>query len=58
MTVSSVQTVMTALVASGYLDGTTKDQLLRSGIKDVLRKPFRMREILAAIRSVMADDRA
>jgi PAS domain S-box-containing protein len=41
------------LVASGYLDGTTKAQLLRLGIRDVLSKPFKMREIHTAIRKAL-----
>jgi PAS domain S-box-containing protein len=41
------------VVSSGYLDGTTKENLLRMGIKNVLIKPFKMGEIDGAIRSIL-----
>jgi PAS domain S-box-containing protein len=41
------------MVSSGYLDGTTKENLLRMGIKRVLIKPFKMEDIHAAIASVL-----
>jgi CheY-like chemotaxis protein len=42
------------VVSSGYLDGTTKNELLAMGIKDVLTKPFKIQDINAAIRAVLA----
>jgi PAS domain S-box-containing protein len=43
------------MVSSGYLDGITKDHFLQMGIKDVLTKPFKLREIQHAINRVMSD---
>jgi CheY-like chemotaxis protein len=41
------------LVSSGYLDSTTKNELLKMGIKDVLTKPFKMQDIRAAIKKAL-----
>jgi PAS domain S-box-containing protein len=41
------------LVSSGYLDGTTKNDLLEMGIKDVLTKPFKMQDISASIKNAL-----
>jgi PAS domain S-box-containing protein len=42
------------IVSSGYLDGTTKNELLAMGIKDVLTKPFKIQDINNAIRTALA----
>ena len=42
------------IVSSGYLDGTTKNDLLKMGIKDVLTKPFKIQEINAAVRKALS----
>ncbi|HLP15220.1 MAG TPA: PAS domain S-box protein [Bacteroidota bacterium] len=41
------------VVSSGYLDGTTKSDLLSMGIKDVLTKPFKMQDIRNAIEKAL-----
>ncbi len=41
------------VVSSGYLDGMTKDHLLELGIRDVLTKPFKLRDVQTAIHSVL-----
>ncbi len=37
------------MVSSGYLDGTTKENLLKLGIKDVITKPSKLQDIQKAI---------
>jgi len=41
------------IVSSGYLDGSTKADLMDSGVKDVLTKPYKFEEILRVIREVL-----
>jgi len=41
------------VVSSGYLDGTTKEHLLELGIRDVLTKPFKLRDVQTAIHAVL-----
>jgi PAS domain S-box-containing protein len=42
------------IVSSGYLDGTTKAELLRMGVKDVLTKPVKMNEIQMSIDALLS----
>jgi len=42
------------IVASGYLDGFTKEHLLAMGIRDVLTKPSKLRDTHAAIRAALS----
>jgi FixJ family two-component response regulator len=44
---------VSVLVSSGYLDGTTKDYLLKLGIKDVLTKPSKLQDIQKAITAAL-----
>jgi PAS domain S-box-containing protein len=37
--------VLPVIISSGYLDGTTRDELMAKGIVDVMTKPYRLREI-------------
>jgi PAS domain S-box-containing protein len=46
------------IVSSGYLDGTTKNDLLAMGIEDVLTKPFKIQDINAAVNAAMSSRRA
>jgi two-component system, cell cycle sensor histidine kinase and response regulator CckA len=46
---------VSVVVTSGYLDGTTKEQLLNMGIRDVLSKPFKMDDIRRAMRAVLGN---
>jgi signal transduction histidine kinase/CheY-like chemotaxis protein len=48
-----IDPMVPVIVSSGYLDGTTKESLLQMGIRAVLTKPFRIREIPAVIHSVL-----
>jgi nitrogen-specific signal transduction histidine kinase/CheY-like chemotaxis protein len=41
------------IVSSGFLDSSTKSDLLRKGIKDVLTKPYKFDSIFAIIRKVI-----
>ena len=41
------------IVSSGFLDTSTRSELLRSGIKDVLTKPYRFDTIFATIRRII-----
>jgi CheY-like chemotaxis protein len=41
------------MVSSGYLDGITKEHLIRMGIRDVLTKPAKLQDIQQAIRRVI-----
>ena len=41
------------IVSSGFLDTSTRSELLRSGIKDVLAKPYRFDTIFATIRRII-----
>ncbi len=41
------------MVASGYLDGFTKEHLLAMGIRDVLTKPSKLKDTHAAIRTAL-----
>ncbi|MGE5313369.1 MAG: PAS domain S-box protein [Acidobacteriota bacterium] len=43
------------MVSSGYLDGTTKHDLLSMGFVSVLTKPFMLKEIRESIRKTLAD---
>jgi PAS domain S-box-containing protein len=43
------------IVSSGYLDGTTRNDLLDMGIETVLTKPFKMQDIQKAVRSVLGN---
>ncbi len=41
------------IISSGYLDNSTRSDLLRKGIKDVLTKPYRFDMIFTAIRRIL-----
>jgi DNA-binding NtrC family response regulator len=41
------------LVSSGYLDGISKDALMKMGVLDVLTKPFRLDQIRMTIQSAV-----
>jgi PAS domain S-box-containing protein len=43
------------IVSSGYLDGSTKADLLGIGVKDVLTKPYKFEEIRRVIRETLKD---
>jgi DNA-binding NtrC family response regulator len=38
------------LLASGYLDANQKSEILNSGIKGFLQKPYRLQDVLKAVR--------
>jgi PAS domain S-box-containing protein len=42
------------IVSSGYLDGTTRNDLLGIGVKEILAKPVKIHSLQSAIRSVMS----
>jgi PAS domain S-box-containing protein len=44
------------IISSGFLDSSTKSDLLRRGIKDVLTKPYRFDMILATVRRVIDNE--
>jgi CheY-like chemotaxis protein len=48
-----INAAVKVVVSSGYLDGTTRENLLRMGIRQVLIKPFKMNDIQTAIRSAL-----
>ncbi len=41
------------IVSSGFLDNSTRSELLRKGIKDVLTKPYKFEQILSTVRKVL-----
>jgi PAS domain S-box-containing protein len=41
------------IVSSGYLDGTSKKELLKIGVKDVLTKPVKIHDLHTAIEAVL-----
>jgi CheY-like chemotaxis protein len=41
------------IVSSGYLDGTTKNDLLEMGVGNVLTKPFKMQDIKEAVQTAL-----
>jgi PAS domain S-box-containing protein len=45
----SINPDVTVIVSSGYLDGTTRNDLLTMGILKVLTKPFKMQDIQQAV---------
>jgi PAS domain S-box-containing protein len=42
------------IVSSGYLDGSTKTDLLHIGVKDVLTKPYKFEDIRRVVRETIA----
>ncbi|MFZ4621237.1 MAG: PAS domain S-box protein [Bacteroidota bacterium] len=44
------------IVSSGYLDNSTRSDLLRKGIKDVLTKPYRFDLIFTTIRRILDNE--
>jgi DNA-binding NtrC family response regulator len=44
------------IVSSGFLDSSTRSDLLRQGIKDVLTKPYKFDAIFATVRRVIESD--
>ncbi len=44
------------IVSSGFLDNSTKSQLLRKGIKDVLTKPYKFDLIFSTIRRTLENE--
>ncbi len=45
------------IVASGYVEPTTRERLRESGIRTFLNKPFKMEEIHAAVQNELEEDR-
>lgn len=41
------------IISSGFLDNSTRSDLLRKGIKDVLTKPYRFDMIFSTIRRIL-----
>ena len=41
------------IISSGFLDSSTRSDMLRKGIKDVLTKPYRFDQIFTTIRRVI-----
>jgi PAS domain S-box-containing protein len=50
----SIDPEVKVIVSSGYLDGTTKSELLNLGVKAVLTKPVKVQDLQAAIRTVLS----
>jgi DNA-binding NtrC family response regulator len=42
-----------ALLASGYIDPDQKSEILKSGVMNFLHKPYKMEEVLKAIRETL-----
>jgi DNA-binding NarL/FixJ family response regulator len=42
-----------ALLASGYLDPGQKSEILKSGVRGFIQKPYKMGEVLKAIREAL-----
>ena len=48
-----IRTSVRALLASGYLDPGQKSEVLKSGIKGFIQKPYKMEDVLKAIRDTL-----
>jgi two-component system, cell cycle sensor histidine kinase and response regulator CckA len=44
------------IASSGYLDGTTKNNLRALGFMEILTKPYKLQEILSVIQSLLAEE--
>jgi len=42
-----------ALFASGYLEPSPRSEILKSGMSDILNKPYHIKEILKAVRETL-----
>jgi CheY-like chemotaxis protein len=47
-----------ALLASGYIDPGQKSEVLKSGVRGFIQKPYRMEQVLKAIRETLDDKSA
>jgi two-component system, cell cycle sensor histidine kinase and response regulator CckA len=45
------------IASSGYLDGTTKNNLRILGFKEILTKPYKLQEILSVIQFLLTEER-
>jgi CheY-like chemotaxis protein len=48
-----IDPTLKVIITSGYLNGFARSQLLQMGVKNVLTKPYRMREIKRIVRAVL-----
>lgn len=51
-----IDPTLKVIITSGFLDGSTRSQLFEMGVKDVLTKPYRMREIKRVVRTILNGD--
>ena len=47
---------MKVLIASGYSDGGSREELIRAGATELVAKPFHMTELLKVLRNVLDED--
>lgn len=52
----SMNSNVKVVVSSGFLDSSTRSELLRKGIKDVLTKPYKFDMIFSTVRRVIESD--
>jgi two-component system, cell cycle sensor histidine kinase and response regulator CckA len=50
--IRTIDETVNVIACSGYLDGTTKKELQQLGFREILTKPYKFQEILAAIQAV------
>lgn len=55
MRMKQIKPSVRAIVASGYLEPTTRSEILKAGVIDTIQKPYDFRELLVKIRSVIGN---